>query len=257
MPAVVTLRHPLIMVHGLFGFDSFRIAGWQAMNYFRGIGEALKAKGHRVAAPRLSPMGGVSDRARQLTEFIQQTHPNEKVHLMAHSMGGLDCRYALSCLGLDQHALSLTTIGTPHQGTTAADIGVSRLEGYIKPWLRYLNIPHDAFYDLMTDRCQAFNEKVKDVPGIQYYAVAGRNSGAWLSPEWWVSYGIVMLREGANDGIVSIKSAVHHYEHEIWDGDHLSLVNWPNPRAIAQGIWRARQEQYFALVNRLASIEEK
>lgn len=257
MPAEIVLHRPLILVHGLFGFDSFRIAGWQAMTYFRGIGEALKAKGHRVAAPRLSPMGGVADRARQLIEFIQQNFPSEKVHLIAHSMGGLDCRYALACLGLDQYALSLTTIGTPHLGTSAADIGVSRLESYIKPWLRYLNIPHDAFYDLMTERCQAFNEKVMDVPGIKYYAVAGRNSGPWLSPEWWVPYGIVMFREGANDGIVSIKSAVHHYEHEIWDGDHLSLVNWPNPRAIAQGIWRARQEQYFALVNRLQRIENK
>lgn len=255
MPLTPLLRHPLVLVHGLFGFDSFKVIGWEAMSYFRGIGESLKSKGLRVVAPRLSPTAGVAQRAQQLVDFIRTTLPQDQVHLIAHSMGGLDARYAISCLGLDQQVLSLTTIGTPHRGTTAADIGVSRLESYVKPWLKYLNIPHDAFYDLMTERCTALNEKAVDAPAVKYYAVAGRNHGPWLSPEWWVPAGIVAFREGMNDGIVSIGSASHHYPHEIWEGDHLSLVNWPNPRAIAQGVWRARQEQYYKLVERLALYE--
>ncbi len=150
----------------------------------------------------------------------------------------------------------MTTIGTPHLGTTVADVGVTQLEGYVKPWLKYLSIPHEAFYDLMTERAQAFNEKALDVESVKYFAIAGRNQGAWLGPEWWVPAGIVTFREGANDGIVSIKSAHHHYEHDTWEGDHLSLVNWPNPRAIAQGVWRARQEQYWKIIERLATIEQ-
>jgi triacylglycerol lipase len=247
------LRHPLILVHGLFGFDSWRIAGWEAMAYFRGIGEMLKAKGVRVAAPRLSPTSSVKDRAEQLTRFVNDNFPNEKVHVIAHSMGGLDSRFAIS--QRDLPALSLTTIGTPHRGSSAADVGVSRLEGYLKPWLQYLKIPHEAFYDLMTDRCQEFNEKNTDLANVNYYAIAGRNSGPWLSPEWWVPYGIVMFREGVNDGIVSVSSACHHYEHDLWEGDHLSLVNWPNPRAIAQGVWRNRQEQFLTQVERLKKLE--
>lgn len=254
MPTV--LKHPVILVHGLFGFDTWKVAGWEAMTYFRGIGEAMKARGLRVAAPRLSPMGGVVQRAEQLVAFVKEQFPQERLHFIAHSMGGLDTRYALSQLGLGDQVVSLTTIGTPHRGTTAADIGVSRLERFVKPWLQYLNIPHDAFYDLMTEKCAAFNEKVLDVPGVRYFAVAGRNQGGWLSPEWWVPHGVVSFREGDNDGIVSVRSACHHYEHELWEGDHLSLVNWPNPRAIAQGIWRARQDQYWKLVERLAMLEE-
>jgi triacylglycerol lipase len=257
MPAAPLLRHPVVLVHGLFGFDTFKVAGWEAMSYFRGIGESLKSKGLRVAAPRLSPTAGVAARAQQLVDFIRLTVPQEKVHLIAHSMGGLDARYAISCLGLHEQAISLTTIGTPHLGTTAADVGVNQLEGYLKPWLKYLQIPHEAFYDLMTDRAEAFNEKALDVESVKYFAIAGRNSGAWLSPEWWVPAGIVAFREGANDGIVSIKSAHHHYEHDSWDGDHLSLVNWPNPKAIAWGVWRARQEQYFKIVERLYQLEQK
>lgn len=255
MPAVPLLRHPLVLVHGLFGFSRFTVAGWEAMTYFRGIGESLRSKGIRVVAPSLSPTAGVADRAQQLANFIQSTFPQEKVHVIAHSMGGLDSRYAISCLGMHQQVISLTTIGTPHRGSTAADVGVSRLEKLLKPWLKYFNIPHDAFYDLTTERCQAFNEKAQDITDVYYYAIAGRNHGPWLSPEWWIPAGIVSFREGPNDGIVSIASAQHHYQHEIWEGDHLSLVNWPNPKAIAWGVWRARQDQYFKMVERLAGIE--
>ncbi|MFO0814433.1 MAG: hypothetical protein U0796_14520 [Gemmatales bacterium] len=254
MPSL--LRHPVILVHGLFGFDSWKVAGWEAMTYFRGIGEHLRSKGIRVAAPRLSPMSSVAERAQQLVQFIRDNFAQDRVHLIAHSMGGLDARYALSQLGLGERTLSLTTIGTPHRGTSAADIGVSRLERYVKPWLKYLHIPHDAFYDLMTEKCAAFNEQVHDVPGVNYYAVAGRNQGAWLSLEWWVPYGIVSFREGENDGIVAVSSACHHYEYELWEGDHLSLVNWPNTRAIAQGVWRNRKDQYWKLIERLAEKVE-
>lgn len=254
--ATLSLRHPLVLVHGLFGFDCLKLAaGWEAFTYFRGIGEALRSKGVRVVAPRLSPTASVAERAQQLTTFIQHTFPQERVHVIAHSMGGLDSRYAISCLGLHEKVLSLTTIGTPHRGTPAADVGVCHLENILKPWLKYLRIPHDAFYDLMTGPCASFNTKAIDMPGVSYYAIAGRNHGAWLGPEWWVSSSIVSLREGPNDGIVSIQSACHHYQSEIWEGDHLSLVNWPNPRAIAQGVWRARQEQYFKIVDRLSLLE--
>jgi len=257
MIVVPQLRYPLVLVHGLFGFDSLKVAGWQAISYFRGIGEALRSKGLNVAFPRLSPTAGICERAQQLADFIRTTFPHSKVHLIAHSMGGLDARYAISLLGMHEMAISLTTIGTPHQGSPVADLGVCNLEGYVKPWLRYLRIPHDAFYDLMTERSQAFNEKVQDVESVDYFAIAGRNHGPWLSPEWWIPAGIVSFREGPNDGIVSIKSAHHHYRHETWDGDHLSLVNWPNPKAIAFGVWRARQEQYYKIVERLYQLEQK
>src|SRR5262245_52520495 len=117
------LRAPIVLVHGLFGFNSFKIAGWEALNYFRGVGEFIKSKGNRVTAPALPPMAGVTERAAQLAQFIRETHPGEKVHLLAHSLGGLDSRYAISTLGLSDQVLSLTTLGTPHQGLPVASTG--------------------------------------------------------------------------------------------------------------------------------------
>jgi len=37
-----------------------------------------------------------------------------KVHLFAHSMGGLDARHMITHLGMANRVRTLTTIGTPH-----------------------------------------------------------------------------------------------------------------------------------------------
>src|SRR5438105_859909 len=117
------LRSPIVLVHGLFGFDALRLGGWEAVTYFRGLVEFLREKGNRVAAPRLSPTESIENRAQQLNQFVRETFPHEKVHLIAHSMGGLDSRYAISKLGLHEKVHSLTTVGTPHCGSHFADWG--------------------------------------------------------------------------------------------------------------------------------------
>src|SRR5712691_2851316 len=96
------LRTPIVLVHGLFGFDRVcvPVVGWTVANYFPSIPELLRAAGNRVLIPTLSPTGGVADRAGQLKEFIERESPSEPVHLLAHSMGGLDARYMISCLGM-------------------------------------------------------------------------------------------------------------------------------------------------------------
>ena len=120
------LRTPIVLVHGLFGFDSLRLGPWLVAHYFQGIPEALRAVGNRVLVASLSPTGGIADRARQLQELLDRESPHEPVHLLAHSMGGLDSRYLISRLGMSDRVLTLTTLGTPHRGTTFADWGVRR-----------------------------------------------------------------------------------------------------------------------------------
>jgi triacylglycerol lipase len=44
------------------------------------------------------------------------------VNLMAHSMGGLDCRYLISKVRPEEYTpLSLTTFSTPHHGSPFMD----------------------------------------------------------------------------------------------------------------------------------------
>jgi triacylglycerol lipase len=246
------LRAPIVLVHGLFGFDQLRLAGFTVAHYFAGIPEMLRAAGNRVLIPRLSPTGGVADRAAQLKEFLTRESPSEPVHLFAHSMGGLDARYMVSRLGMADRVLTVTTLGTPHRGTAFAEWGILRLERIVKPFFNLFGIPTQAFYDLTPASCRAFNQAVPDMPGVRYFSVAGQHNGAYLNPEWLLPYNIVYKAEGPNDGIVSMTSAKYGETMEVWEGDHFSLVNWLNPLGRNRSFWRDPAKRYGPLVRRLA-----
>ena len=75
------------------------------------------AAGNRVLVTRVPPIAGVEGRARRLGEQILAAFPDEPVHLIGHSMGGLDARGLLADPAWRGRILSLTTIGTPHLGS--------------------------------------------------------------------------------------------------------------------------------------------
>jgi triacylglycerol lipase len=248
--AVPKLRSPIVLVHGLLGYDQVRVCGWTVARYFPSIPEYLSAAGNRVLVPRLSPTGGIAQRAQELKDFLDREAPDEPVHLIGHSMGGLDCRHLISRLEMAGRVVSLTTIGTPHRGTIFADWGVERLERFLRPLFDWWGLPCQAFYDLTTASCRGFNEQTPDAPRVRYFSVAGRINALWQHLHWQLPHRIVHATEGPNDGVVSVASATYGESVEVWDGDHLSLVNWPNPTGI--GLWRDRAPQYAALVQRLA-----
>jgi triacylglycerol lipase len=246
------LGAPIVLVHGLLGVTRLEVGGWRLASYFPGIPEMLRAGGNRVLVPQLSLTAGVADRAAQLKAFLDQEAPDEAVHLIAHSMGGLDSRYLISCLGLAPRVLTLTTIATPHRGSAFADWGVRHLERIVTPIFNWLGIPQQAFHDLTTTRCREFNEQVPDAANVRYYSVAGRHEGTWRSPEWMVPHQIVLQAEGPNDGVVSVASATYGEGMEIWPGDHLSLVNMVNSINLGLGPRPDRLPDYAALIRRLA-----
>lgn len=245
------LSCPIVLVHGLFGFDRFKVAGLTVARYFPGIVESLEAAGNRVLVPSLSPTGGVADRAAQLRAFIDRAAPSEPVHLLAHSMGGLDARYMISKLGMAQRVLSLTTLGTPHRGTAFADWGIRRIERVARPFFDLFDIPRQAFYDLTTEECRKFNENVLDDAGVRYFSVAGRHDGSFMNPEWLLPYNIVYFAEGPNDGVVSVASASYGENVDVWEGDHFSLVNWLSPRNVVSWLSRDPARRYGPLLCRL------
>jgi triacylglycerol lipase len=249
---VPALKAPLVLVHGLFGFNRIQVSDFTIADYFPGVVPCLRDAGNRVLVPSLSPTGGVAQRAQQLREFILR-ETSEPVHILAHSMGGLDARYMISKLDMAPRVLSLTTLGTPHKGTCFADWGLSRLEGIVKPALDFFGVPYQAFYDLTTASCSKFNAEVPNAANVRYFSVAGRHDGGLLTPEWLLSYFIVLNGEGPNDGVVSVTSAQFGEGLEIWDGDHFSLVNWVHPLATNRTIFRDPAPRYGSLLRRLAN----
>ena len=125
-PPTPRLSAPVVLVHGLCGFDRLYALRRPVREYFPGIREHLEAAGNRVLVARVSPTAGVARRAADLRRFIVREVPAGPVHVIGHSMGGLDARYMVAKLGMDRRVLSVTTVATPHRGSSFADWGVSR-----------------------------------------------------------------------------------------------------------------------------------
>jgi triacylglycerol lipase len=240
------------MVHGFFGYDRIGLGRWTLTEYFHGIDRYLRAAGNRVFVPRLSATGGIAERAAQLKAFLDQYSPCEPVHILAHSMGGLDSRYMITHLGMADRVLTLSTLGTPHRGTSYIDWLVQRFGFFARPALDALGIARQGFRDLTTTSCADFNRQTPDQPRVRYFSVVGKCEGPWLGFPWTLSQRLVERHEGPNDGVVSVASATYGEHTEIWEGDHLALINIRNMQASWRGVWKDRSEHYGGLVRRLA-----
>lgn len=245
------LQAPIVLLHGLCGFDRVLMHRRPVLEYFPGIGDYLRAAGNHVLVPKLSPTASIATRAAELRAYLRREVGRQRVHLVGHSLGGLDSRYYISRLDGAERVISLTSVGTPHRGTPFADWGLARFARFLRPLLRWAGLEEDAFHDLTVESCQRFNEVVPDVPGVHYRSIAGVCEKPWLGAHWWLPARIVGNAEGPNDGVVSVASATWGEATEIWNADHLNLVNWPNRKAQRRGVWRDRAADYGAMLARL------
>ncbi len=157
---VPRLRHPIVLVHGLFGFTQVRMSQWVLLNYFAGIPPVFQAAGNRVLLPKLSPTGSIASRAAQLKAYIERVSPDQPVNLIGHSMGGLDCRYMITNLGMASRVLSLTTLGTPHRGSPFADWALVRFARIFGSILDQLHIPRPGVR--RSNRCKVQEVQRRD-----------------------------------------------------------------------------------------------
>ena len=89
-PQIPRLNAPIVLAHGLFGFTRIGLGRITLTPYFRSIPELLRGAGNRVLVTRVPSIAGVEHRAGRLGEQIFKAFPDEPVHLIGHSMGGLD-----------------------------------------------------------------------------------------------------------------------------------------------------------------------
>jgi len=219
---------PVVLVHGLMGFDQIGRGPFR-QQYFRHIPQRLERMGVTVFRPRLAAASSVAHRAAMLVEAVRAL-PARRVNVIAHSMGGLDARYAVSSLGLSDRVASITTIGTPHLGTPIADLGTEVLGEKLglRRVLSALGIELQVFYDLTTARLAEFNEKNKDVHGVFYASVVAaidpkvRRVPAMLIP----SHMFLRDRAGPNDGLVPASSQRWGEVLREVVADHWAEIGW-------------------------------
>ena len=73
--AVAVLKAPIVLVHGLLGFDQLAMGAWVLTHYFRGIPEMLRKAGNRVLVARLSPTAGIGRPGRPAQRSHRRRFP--------------------------------------------------------------------------------------------------------------------------------------------------------------------------------------
>ena len=215
-------RLPVVLAHGFLGFDEIGLGNRKHL-YFRGIGEQLERAGAQLYCPRVPPASSISARAARLADLIRAL-PEPRVNIVAHSMGGLDARFAISRLGLADKVASLVTIGTPHLGTPLADAGHA-VFGRITRLLRKL-VDLTGFGDLTTEGMTKFNLEVPDAQGVAYASVVGRSGRLKTNPLLWPSHLYLAECSGPNDGVVPTTSQAHGEVLREIEADHWAQIGW-------------------------------
>lgn len=211
---------PVVLVHGLFGFD--RIG---TLHYFRGIARHLESLGCHAHAVRLPRAASVPARAARLVELIDKLG-HERIDLIAHSLGGLDARYALAKLGLASRVRTLVTIGTPHHGTPLAAIGEAGALSAVRKLMRLFGIR--ALDWLSPNALERFNAEVPDAAGVRYACVVGgiRSEATGVPLALSPVHHYLRRVAGANDGLVPVASQVWGEVLAEIEADHFAQVGW-------------------------------
>ena len=138
-------RYPIILVHGLMIRHSKRNRA------FGRIEKVLDDAGHTVYVATHDGFGSIETNAAQLKEFIESVLAEtgaEKVNLIGHSKGGLDSKYLITDLGMEDKIASLTTLSTPHRGSAIASL-IWKLPKPIKKIIAFFI---NSFYRLLGDK---------------------------------------------------------------------------------------------------------
>ncbi len=113
----MSTKYPIILAHGIAAKDA------RIMNAFGKIGDELTKAGYSVHIADTDGFGTIEGNAQQLKDFILRVLAetgSEKVNIIAHSKGGLDSKYMITELGMEDRIASLTTLCTPHRGSIIA-----------------------------------------------------------------------------------------------------------------------------------------
>lgn len=213
---ICATKYPILMVHGVFFRDT------KFFNYWGRIPAELENNGAKIFYGNQPSAASVADCAAELSnriaDILAQTGA-EKVNIIAHSKGGLDCRYAISKLGVADCVASLTTVNTPHRGCLFADHLLTKIPSDIQNRvantynraLKKFGEPNADFLaavnDLTDSHCQQLNSELGTPEGIYCQSVGSILSKATGgSFPLNLSYHLVKYFDGENDGLVSENS---------------------------------------------------
>ncbi|KAF7326548.1 Esterase/lipase/thioesterase family active site [Mycena venus] len=157
----------LALIYGWGGDEStWELLAWRLRNL-----------GHNVFVPRIPGRGTINERSAVLVEQLRSWAKRNPIHLIGHSMGGLNARdIAASTATNGLYILSVTTLGTPHYGSHKATFANLLSLGLIHH-IRYINLTLNTFIAHMASE---FNAATPNNDNVLYLSWAGRYD-EWVS----------------------------------------------------------------------------
>lgn len=230
-------KYPILLVHGVFFRD------YKKFNYWGRIPKTLEDNGATIYYGNHQSALAIANSAIELAERIKAIVEEtgcEKINIIAHSKGGLDCRYAISEYGIAEYVASLTTVSTPHRGCIFAErlLGAAPkafkklVANTYNKTLKKLGDKNPDFLAAVTDltdvSCKKLNEKLTFPEGIYSQSIGSvmikpRNGRFPLN---W-SYRYVKDFDGENDGLVG--------ENSFEWGEKYTLLKPTGKRGISHG----------------------
>lgn len=158
------MKYPIILVHGL------AIKDYKFIKAFGNIEHILQTVGFTVYTTTQDSFGTTENNAHQLKEEILEIMDKEKVekvNIIAHSKGGLDIKYMIENLNMEDKVASLTTLCTPFKGSIIATL-LLKLPSFITKILaKIINFWYHLFKDKNPDALQV----CKDLQKIEHLEI--------------------------------------------------------------------------------------
>lgn len=238
-PELIELKYPVLICHG-FG----AIVSLIKPSPLYDVSILLRTHNVLTFAPNIVPYADIETRADNWVTVLQKVIkriPGDKVNVIAHSMGGLDMRYALAHYPIKEQVASLTTVSTPHHGASLAEVSLNtpdiirdRLGGLLD-WMGNHMYPKTKSDVIASTKqltrphvCQSFNPEVPDVEGIPYFSYSsavGKSTSEPISILTRYQNNLIYDREGINDGMVSVNSAQWGEHMGTGNLSHLEQMN--------------------------------
>ncbi|MCP4498945.1 MAG: hypothetical protein GY822_03135 [Deltaproteobacteria bacterium] len=246
----------ILFVHGYFGFAELPLWG----DYIPGARHALAEQEQQLfftdVPVFVTPQTRAPFLVKRIKEVLEETGASQ-LHIIAHSMGGLDARVALADPNVAKLVFSLTTISSPHHGLDvpafAKEIPEPIYAFFAMPlalgldWIRGLPATSTQIQETLQlmskDRMTAFNKKhpapndvfIFTIAGLTWASNSPQCAGPWgrptvidapmlaLLPSFLVIRGSAPFE--ANDGVIPVWSARFAHFLGCLPADHSDELN--------------------------------
>lgn len=208
-------KYPIMLVHGTGSRDDKRLNCWGS------IPRALERAGADVFYSNQDAWGTIEANAetvKQSALSVLAKTGSGKVNMIALSKGGLEARYMIRKLGMEENVASLTTISTPHYGSKTMDFFCRTQKLLLKFAAVFINFIYRLQGDKNPDfynTCQQFttafskefNLEILDSDKVYYQSYATAMKKSYSDILLLVPHAIVKIFDGECDGVVSVDSA--------------------------------------------------